>query len=176
MKRKITAAAAFALCVAMGVCACSPSEKEDTFTGKEKEELAWQPNLDRISPEVYADISNLDLKPGTYISVIGKREGTAYWSEVQAGVEQAAEDINKHLGYKGEDKIKVLYNAPADSENIDEQVNILDEELARYPGCDRCCKRSGRCVGCSVRSAAENGIAVVAFDSRNIIREFSAPA
>ena len=39
MKRKITAAAAFALCVAMGVCACSPSEKEDTFTGKEKEEL-----------------------------------------------------------------------------------------------------------------------------------------
>ena len=114
MKRKITAAAAFALCVAMGVCACSPSEKEDTFTGKEKEELAWQPNLDRISPEVYADISNLDLKPGTYISVIGKREGTAYWSEVQAGVEQAAEDINKHLGYKGEDKIKVLYNAPAD--------------------------------------------------------------
>ena len=75
MKRKITAAAAFALCVAMGVCACSPSEKEDTFTGKEKEELAWQPNLDRISPEVYADISNLDLKPGTYISVIGKREG-----------------------------------------------------------------------------------------------------
>ena len=42
MKRKITAAAAFALCVAMGVCACSPSEKEDTFTGKEKEELAWQ--------------------------------------------------------------------------------------------------------------------------------------
>ena len=98
MKRKITAAAAFALCVAMGVCACSPSEKEDTFTGKEKEELAWQPNLDRISPEVYADISNLDLKPGTYISVIGKREGTAYWSEVQAGVEQAAEDNNKHLG------------------------------------------------------------------------------
>ena len=58
MKRKITAAAAFALCVAMGDCACSPSEKEDTFTGKEKEELAWQPNLDRISPEVYADISN----------------------------------------------------------------------------------------------------------------------
>lgn len=51
MKRKITAAAAFALCVAMGVCACSPSEKEDTFTGKEKEELAWQPNLDRISPD-----------------------------------------------------------------------------------------------------------------------------
>ena len=56
MKRKITAAAAFALCVAMGVCACSPSEKEDTFTGKEKEELAWQPNLDGF-PLKYMQIS-----------------------------------------------------------------------------------------------------------------------
>ena len=167
MKRKITAAAAFALCVAMGVCACSPSEKEDTFTGKEKEELAWQPNLDRISPEVYADISNLDLKPGTYISVIGKREGTAYWSEVQAGVEQAAEDINKHLGYKGEDKIKVLYNAPADSENIDEQVNILDEELARYPDVIAVASVAEDASAVQFDLAAENGIAVVAFDSRN---------
>ena len=83
-----------------GVCACSPSEKEDTFTGKEKEELAWQPNLDRISPEVYADISNLDLTEGAYLSVRRER-GTGLESEVQAGVEQAAEDINKHLGYKG---------------------------------------------------------------------------
>ena len=167
MKRKITAAAAFALCVAMGVCASSPSEKEDTFTGKEKEELAWQPNLDRISHEVYADISNLDLKPGTYISVIGKREGTAYWSEVQAGVEQAAEDINKHLGYKGEDKIKVLYNAPADSENIDEQVNILDEELARYPDVIAVASVAEDASAVQFDLAAENGIAVVAFDSRN---------
>ena len=46
MKRKITAAAAFALCVAMGVCACSPSEKEDTFTGKEKEEPVSYTHLD----------------------------------------------------------------------------------------------------------------------------------
>lgn len=29
--------------------------------------------LDAISPDVYADIGDLDLEPGTYISVIGKR-------------------------------------------------------------------------------------------------------
>ena len=27
----------------------------------------------------------------------------------------------------------MTYDAPAKKENIDEQVNILDEELARYP-------------------------------------------
>ena len=94
MKRKITAAAAFALCVAMGVCACSPSEKEDTFTGKEKEELAWQPNLDRISPEVYADISNLDLKPGTYISVknlSGETPPTSAGGRLSANAAMSAE-------------------------------------------------------------------------------------
>lgn len=167
MKKKITAAAALVLCVAMGVCACSPSKKDDTFTGKEKEEPVWQSNLDKISPEVYADISNLDLKPGTYISVIGKREGTPYWSEVQAGVEQAAADINEHLGYKGEDKIKVLYNAPADSENIDEQVNILDEELARYPDVIAVASVAEDASAVQFDLAAENGIAVVAFDSKN---------
>lgn len=86
---------------------------------------------------------------------------------MQAGVEQAAEDINKHLGYKGEDKIKVLYNAPADSENIDEQVNILDEELARYPDVIAVASVAEDASAVQFDLAAENGIAVVAFDSRN---------
>ena len=167
MKKKVTAAAALALCVAMGVCACSTPKENDAFTGEKKEDPAWQANLDKISPEVYADISDLDLEPGTYISVIGKREGTSYWNEVQAGVEQAAADINKHLGYKGEDKIKVLYNAPSDSENIDEQVNILDEELARYPDVIAVASVAEDASAVQFDLAAENGIAVVAFDSKN---------
>ena len=48
-------------------------------------------------------------------------------------MQQAADDINEKLGYTGDDRIKVLFNAPSDGEDIDEQVNILDEELARYP-------------------------------------------
>ena len=37
------------------------------------------------------------------------------------------------LGYSGGDSLKITFNAPADGEDIDEQVNILDEEMARYP-------------------------------------------
>lgn len=46
---------------------------------------------------------------------------------------QAAEDLNASLGYTGKDKIKVTYNAPDKADNVDDQVNLLDEELDRYP-------------------------------------------
>ena len=48
--------------------------------------------------------------------------------------------MNKALGYSGDDKVKVTYNAPGGVEDIDEQVNILDEELARFIGCFGDCK------------------------------------
>ena len=80
-------------------------------------------------------------KPGTYIFSHREDGETPHiGKQVQEGVRQAADDINEKLGYTGEDKVKVLFNAPSDSEDIDEQVNILDEEMSRYPGCDRYCQ------------------------------------
>ena len=43
------------------------------------------------------------------------------------------DDINEALGYKGDDKVRMVYSGPSENGNVDEQVNILDEELARYP-------------------------------------------
>ena len=82
-------------------------------------------------------------------------------------MQQAEEDLNKTLGYTGNDKVKVTYNAPAKKENIDEQVNILDEELARYP--DVVGVASIDADACSVQFdlATENGIPVIALDSGN---------
>ena len=57
--------------------------------------------------------------------MIGRAGGTPYWDEVKKGVEQAAEDLNESLGYSGDDKIKVVYNAPDENDNIDEMVNIF---------------------------------------------------
>ena len=98
---------------------------------------SYQANLDFVTPAAYSNIQGLNLEPGTYISIIGKDESSSYWKEVKKGVEQAVKDLNKTLGYSGEDKIKATFNAP-DGEDIDEQVNILDEELAdvykRQPG------------------------------------------
>lgn len=166
MKKQITAAV-LSVCVAAGACACAPAEEENVFTGEKVEQPEWQENLDAISPSVYASIDDLDLEPGTYISVIGKRNDGAYWEQVKAGVEQAADDINERLGYSGSDEIKVLFNAPSGSEDIDEQVNILDEEMARYPDVIAIASIDENASAVQFDLAISNGIPIVAFDSGN---------
>ena len=140
---------------------------ESIYTGDKTEVPAWQANLDAISPSAYADVEGLDLEPGTYISVIGRAGGTPYWDEVKKGVEQAAEDLNESLGYSGDDKIKVVYNAPDENDNIDEMVNILDEELARYPDVIAVSSIDESASEVQFDLATANGIPIVAFDSGN---------
>ena len=155
------------LVISMTVCACGKKEEHTTFTGETTEEPAYQDNLNAISPSAYNDVQGLDLEPGTYISIIGKDSSSSYWKMIKAGVMQAASDLNKELGYTGSDKIKVTYNAPDKSEDIDEQVNILDEELARYP--DVIGIASIDADACTVQFdlATENGIPIISLDSGN---------
>ena len=126
MTRKLRAVIPAILCVALAASACSKKEETPTFTGDKTEEPSYQANLDFVTPAAYSNIQGLNLEPGTYISIIGKDENSSYWKEVKKGVEQAVKDLNKTLGYSGEDKIKATFNAP-DGEDIDEQVNILDD-------------------------------------------------
>lgn len=132
---------AMLLGTALLVCGCQQTPKatdEEKKIEAEKnttktEEKEYQGKLDLISPAAYNNTNGLKLKKGDYISIIGKANGTQYWDEVKKGVTQAAEDLNASLGYAGKDKIKVTYNAPDKADNVDDQVNLLDEELDRYP-------------------------------------------
>ena len=99
--------------------------------------------------------------------MIGKTENSSYWKQVAAGVQQAADDINERLGYSGSDEVRVLFNAPADGEDIDEQVNILDEEMARYPDVIAIASIDENASEVQFDLAIENGIPIVAFDSGN---------
>ena len=166
-KRNVRAAIAAALCMTVLAAGCGKKADDPVFTGDKTEAPVYQANLDAIKSSVYASADNLDLEPGTYISVIGRASSTPYWNQVKAGVEQAATDLNTALGYSGNDKVKVLYSAPDENDNIDQQVNILDEELARYP--DVIAISSVDASACSVQFdlAIENGIPIVAFDSGN---------
>lgn len=166
-KRNVRAAIAAALCMTVLAAGCGKKADDPVFTGDNTEAPAYQANLDAIKSSAYASVDNLDLEPGTYISVIGRASSTPYWNQVKAGVEQAATDLNTALGYSGNDKVKVLYSAPDENDNIDQQVNILDEELARYP--DVIAISSVDASACSVQFdlAIENGIPIVAFDSGN---------
>lgn len=166
MKKRLVSAGV-AACMGIMLCACSPEEEEDIFTGDVAEKLPYQDNLDLISPAAYSEIDGLDLEPGTYISVIGKEENSPYWQQVKAGVEQAADDLNEILGYSGNDSLKITFNAPSDGEDIDEQVNILDEEMARYPDVIAIASIDEEASAVQFDLATENGIPIVAFDSGN---------
>ena len=166
MKKRLVSAGV-AACTVVVLCACSPEEEEDIFTGDVAERLPYQDNLDLISPAAYSEIDGLDLEPGTYISVIGKEENSPYWQQVKAGVEQAADDLNEILGYSGNDSLKITFNAPSVGEDIDEQVNILDEEMARYPDVIAIASIDEEASAVQFDLATENGIPIVAFDSGN---------
>lgn len=167
MKKKIAAAVSLAVCAALGICACSSGKEGNSFTGDATEEPGYQAKLNAVSPEVYTRAEGLDLEPGTYISVIGKEEDSEYWKQIKEGVEQAAEDLNEELGYSGEDEINVIFNAPGEAGNIDEQVNILDEEMARYPDVIAISSIDEDASSVQFDLATMNGIPVVAFESGN---------
>lgn len=164
--KKSGRAIAVMICVAMLACACSASEQEEEkHVYAEEEEKPYQAKLDMIEPSAYNNVDGLQLETGTYISIIGKAKDGQYWSEVKAGVEQAAADLNEYLGYEGKDKVKVTYSAPDEAGNVDEQVNILDEELARYPDAVGIAIADVNACEVQFDLAAEGDIPIVAFDS-----------
>ena len=169
--KKSSSVLAVMLCVAMLACACAAPESsenkepESSDNKQQVEEKEYQGKLDQIEPSAYDNVEGLHLEAGSYISIIGKAEEGQYWNEVKRGVDHAAADINDYLGYEGKDKVKVTYSAPETEDNVDEQVNILDEELARYPIAVGISITDANACEVQFDLAAENDIPVVAYDS-----------
>ena len=169
--KKSSSVLAVMLCVAMLACACAAPESsenkepESSDNKQQVEEKEYQGKLDQIEPSAYDNVEGLHLEAGSYISIIGKAEEGQYWNEVKKGVDQAAADINEYLGYEGKDKVKVTYSGPETEDNVDEQVNILDEELARYPIAVGISITDANACEVQFDLAAENDIPVVAYDS-----------
>lgn len=167
------------LCLLLVLCSCAGKDKaednktvsdtKDTGTTKKEqpkeEEDTDKARLEAISPSAYNNADGIALEKGSYISVIGKADKAQFWDEVKRGAQRAVSDMNEELGYDGKDKIKLTYNGPADAENIDEQVNILDEELARYPTAVAISVADTKACEVQFDLAVENNIPVVAFDS-----------
>lgn len=176
MKKRLKIIAA-ALSVTVVICGCTVQDetdrkKEETkrpqvveAKQEETEGKEYQGKLDMIEPAAYRSVTGLDLEPGSYISIIGKGKDGQFWKEVKKGVEQAAVDINEELGYTGKDQVKVTYSGPSEDNNVDEQVNILDEELARYPVAVSISIVDTQACSVQFDLAGEGGIPVVAFDS-----------
>lgn len=166
MKRRYRAIAGL-LSISLLCCACASDEKKEKIEKPKSDyqEAAYQGQLNALRPRAYGDISGLNLEPGTYLSVIGKGTDTDYWEAVKRGAEQAVEDLNERLGYKGNDKIKLVYSGCSQGEDVEEQVNILDEEMDRNPAAIAIAIIDENACGVQFDMAADNGIPLVVFDS-----------
>lgn len=162
---------AFILGMALFTSACTktPTNEGDPLNttvnntgGKVNEN---QSKLDVLRPIAYGNVEGLNLEAGSYISIIGRNSDDSYWKEVEAGAKQAVADINDMLGYKGEDKIKLSFIAPDVRDDVDEQINILDEELDRYPIAIGIAAIDTTACHSQFELAADNGIPIVTFDS-----------
>lgn len=166
MKKSMAVAVAFAMMTgALAGCAGSSSGVEEESTKAKVQEPEYQGKLDLINPTAYNNVYGLDLEKGTYLSIIGKRSDDAYWKEIQKGVKQAVADINAELGYEGSDKVKATFNAPAKADDVDQQVNILDEELSRYPEAVAISVADIKACEVQFDLATENNIPIVTYDS-----------
>lgn len=157
-------------------CGSTKTDEDNTPSGTSTttEEDAYQNKLDVLRPFAYGSVEGLDLEPGSYISIIGRYSDDSYWKEVEKGAKKAVEDINTMLGYKGNDKVKLTYSSPSDRDDVDEQVNILDEELARYPAA--ICIASVDAAACQIQFelANDNGIPIISFDSGTNYQDITA--
>ena len=86
-------------------------------------------------------------------------------STEEDGAEKAISDLNNALGYKGDNKIKLTYSAPETRDDVNEQVNILDEELARYPIAIGISAIDTTACMIQFDLAFENTIPIITFDS-----------
>lgn len=167
MKKKIVCMIAVLLSFSLSLAACGDSSKKDNKPSNNvnAEKDALQSKLDMLKPTAYSSITGLALEPGSYISIIGRFTNDSYWKQVEEGAKKAVSDLNSTLGYKGDNKIKLTYSAPETKDDVNEQINILDEELARYPVAIGIAAIDTTACTIQFDLASENGIPIITFDS-----------
>lgn len=179
MKKKVRLLA-LVLGISMLSCSCTPTRQNEgeplqnhvnSTSGKEN---VNQDKLDVLRPVAYSDVQDLRLEPGTYISIIGKYNNNSYWKQVEEGANRAIEDINDMLEYEGSDKIKLVFSAPGVRDDMDEQVSILDEELARYPNAICIAPVDTSACLTQFELAKQDGIPIVTFDSGSKYQDVTA--
>lgn len=164
MKKRLALIAAILCCsLTLGACSNSQNNVQKDPSGTSID--TTKTKLDVLRPIAYSSVEGLSLEPGSYISIIGRYSGDSYWKEVENGAKQAVEDLNSKLGYKGNDKIKLVYSAPEVRDDVDEQVNILDEERNRDPIAIGIAAIDTTSCMIQFDLAAENNTPIVTFDS-----------
>ena len=169
--KKVFLITAIIFCLSFLLCACADdstnneTNTNDTSNTQENAETSEESKLLAVKPTAYSHVQGLNLAPGSSISIIGRYADDSFWSQVEAGANYAVAALNEALGYSGSDKIKLTYSAPNNRDDVNEQINILDEELARYPiAIGIAAIDTGACT-LQFDLASENSIPIITVDS-----------
>ena len=144
--------------------------EEDVKTEKETvadihEDMVLTSIRDNGGTRDYTSLEELNLEPGGHVAVVVKNTKSGYWLNVKKGMEAAVKDMNDKMGFKGDDRIKLSFEGPADEIDVESQINIIDAVLSENPSV--LCLAAVDMESCvaQLEAAAENGIPVVMLDS-----------
>lgn len=145
----------------------TPTEEPTAEPSQEAEETEDEVIITLPEQNLMADYTTaegIQIPPGSQIAVVAKDKGTGFWKAVKEGMELAVDDINQVCGYTGKDKVKLTFESPSDSHDIDAQINTIDAVLAENP-LVLCLSPidMGSCHA-QLESAEENGIPVILVD------------
>lgn len=140
----------------------------ETADGEQNEQKAEKeveiPHVSGVGVD-YTTVEGLQLEPGSRIAFVVKNTESEFWKTVKHGISQAVEELNRTLGYEGDDKITFTYEGPKTETDVNDQVNILDAVIAENPAL--ICLAAvdeGSCVA-QLEAAGENEIPVIILDS-----------
>ena len=142
------------------------SEEEGSKTAENmSEDLTMKVLKEQAGTYDYTSLEELNPEPGTRIAVVVKNTKTGFWKNVKKGMDDAVEDLNEKMGYKGEDKIKISFEGPGNETDVESQINIIDAVLSENPSI--LCLAAIDMESCQpqVEEATLNGIPVVVVDS-----------
>ncbi len=139
---------ALLLIVVMSFSFSACSSGEDTSTSEEPE-AAEQEEVAEEVPEQGEESSDF------YFSLIAKGYQHQYWATVAEGAAAAAEDLG----------VEIYFDGPPSETDIDVQVNMFKQELAKNPDAIAVAPLSADSLAESLETCAAEGIPVICFDS-----------
>lgn len=141
-------------------------EKEANETDEDMtEDLTITVLKEQAGTRDYTSLEELNPEPGSHIAVVVKSTKTGYWARVKKGMEAAVKDLNAKMGYKGDDKIKMSFEGPADETDVEKQIDLIDAVLAENPTVLCLAAIDMQSCEAQLEMAAENDIPVIVLDS-----------
>lgn len=142
MKKLIVVLLTLAMVMSMFACAAPAATEETAATeAPATAEATEAPAADTTEP--------------MYIPVMAKGFQHQFWQAVKTGAEAAAKDFG----------VEIYFDGPASETEIDAQVNMVKNELAKNPKAIALAALSTEAVTEILEECAEKGIPVIGFDS-----------